>query len=45
MALKRRMKAIGIEIPSPEELMPGPIDPKGFEGGREAPEEVAASPA
>ena len=32
MALKRRMKAIGIEIPPPEELMPGPIDPNGFEG-------------
>jgi hypothetical protein len=31
MALKRRMKAIGIEIPPPEELMPGPIDPHGFE--------------
>ena len=30
-ALKRRMKAIGIEIPPPEELMPGPIDPQGFE--------------
>jgi ribonucleoside-diphosphate reductase beta chain len=45
MALKRRMKAIGIEIPPPEELMPGPIDPEGFEGGRKAPEEVAASPA
>jgi ribonucleoside-diphosphate reductase beta chain len=32
MALKRRMKAIGIEIPPPEELMPGPIDPRGLEG-------------
>jgi ribonucleoside-diphosphate reductase beta chain len=32
MALKRRMKAIGIEIPPPEELMPGPIDPNGLEG-------------
>jgi ribonucleoside-diphosphate reductase beta chain len=45
MALKRRMKAIGIEIPPPEELMPGPIDPEGFDGGREAPGTVAASPA
>jgi hypothetical protein len=26
MALKRRMKAIGIGIPPPEELMPGPVD-------------------
>jgi ribonucleoside-diphosphate reductase beta chain len=33
MALKRRMKAIGIEIPGPERLMPGPIDPNGLEGG------------
>jgi hypothetical protein len=32
MALKRRMKAIGIEIPPPEELMPGPIDPEGLDG-------------
>jgi ribonucleoside-diphosphate reductase beta chain len=32
MALKRRMKAIGIEIPPPERLMPGPIDPDGLEG-------------
>jgi ribonucleoside-diphosphate reductase beta chain len=41
-ALKRRMTAIGIEIPGPERLMPGPIDPNGLEGGlpttpREAP--------
>jgi hypothetical protein len=46
MALKRRMKAVGIEIPPPEELMPGPIDPQGLEGRREpAPAEPAASPA
>ena len=32
MALKRRMTAIGIEIPGPERLMPGPIDPQGLEG-------------
>jgi ribonucleoside-diphosphate reductase beta chain len=42
MALKRRMKAIGLEIPGPERLMPGPIDPNGLESGlptapREAP--------
>ena len=46
MALKRRMKAIGIDIPPPEELMPGPIDPEGLEGRRDpAPAEAAASPA
>jgi ribonucleoside-diphosphate reductase beta chain len=28
-ALKRRMGMIGIEIPPPERLMPGPIDPSG----------------
>ena len=28
-ALKRRMGLIGIEIPPPERLMPGPIDPTG----------------
>jgi ribonucleoside-diphosphate reductase beta chain len=41
MALKRRMKAIGIEIPPPEELMPGPIDPNGFEATA-APQPAAA---
>jgi ribonucleoside-diphosphate reductase beta chain len=30
-ALKRRMDVIGVEIPPAEELMPGPIDPRGFE--------------
>jgi ribonucleoside-diphosphate reductase beta chain len=46
MALKRRMKAVGIDIPSPEELMPGPIDPQGLDGRREtAPAEPAVSPA
>ena len=44
MALKRRMKAIGIEIPPPEELMPGPIDPQGLEGRREEAAAPAASP-
>lgn len=33
MALKRRMRATGIEIPPPERLMPGPIDPDGLEAG------------
>jgi ribonucleoside-diphosphate reductase beta chain len=32
-ALKRRMDVVGVEIPGPERLMPGPIDPAGFEGG------------
>ena len=29
-ALNRRMKAIGVEIPGPEELMPGPCDFSGL---------------
>jgi ribonucleoside-diphosphate reductase beta chain len=32
IALKRRMRVIGIELPPPEEIMPGPIDPLGLEG-------------
>jgi ribonucleoside-diphosphate reductase beta chain len=32
-ALKRRMDVIGVEIPPAEELMPGPIDPRGLEAG------------
>jgi ribonucleoside-diphosphate reductase beta chain len=32
-ALRRRMDVIGVEIPPPEELMPGPIDPRGLEAG------------
>jgi ribonucleoside-diphosphate reductase beta chain len=32
-ALRRRMDVVGVEIPPPEELMPGPIDPRGLEGG------------
>jgi ribonucleoside-diphosphate reductase beta chain len=43
MALKRRMKAIGIEIPPPEELMPGPIDPEGLDGA--ATRTAAAAPS
>jgi hypothetical protein len=27
------MDVIGVEIPGPEELMPGPIDPRGLESG------------
>jgi ribonucleoside-diphosphate reductase beta chain len=43
MALQRRMKAIGIEIPGPERLMPGPIDPQGLDGpGVRAGDAVAA---
>jgi ribonucleoside-diphosphate reductase beta chain len=33
-SLQRRMRAIGVEIPAAEELMPGPIDPEGLAGGR-----------
>jgi ribonucleoside-diphosphate reductase beta chain len=33
-ALQRRMRAIGIEIPPAERLMPGPIDPRGLQGDR-----------
>jgi ribonucleoside-diphosphate reductase beta chain len=32
-ALRRRMDVIGVEIPGPDELMPGPIDPRGLEAG------------
>ncbi|HEY8640864.1 MAG TPA: SCP2 sterol-binding domain-containing protein [Solirubrobacterales bacterium] len=32
-ALRRRMDVIGVEIPPAEELMPGPIDPRGLEAG------------
>jgi ribonucleoside-diphosphate reductase beta chain len=45
MALKRRMTAIGIEIPGPERLMPGPIDPQGLEGPGVRAEPSAATPA
>jgi len=33
-ALKRRMKAIGIEIPPPEDLMPGPVEFSGLDERR-----------
>ena len=41
-ALKRRMAAIGIEIPPPERLMPGPVDFGGLAERRVLAEEVAA---
>jgi ribonucleoside-diphosphate reductase beta chain len=41
-ALKRRMAAIGIEIPPPEELMPGPVDFSGLAERRVLAEEAAA---
>jgi hypothetical protein len=41
-ALKRRMDVIGVEIPPAEELMPGPIDERGFTAPPKAP---AAQPA
>jgi ribonucleoside-diphosphate reductase beta chain len=40
-ALKRRMAAIGIEIPPPEELMPGPVDFSGLAERRVLAEETA----
>ena len=44
-ALKRRMDIVGVEIPPPEELMPGPIDPRGFEQPFVLPVDVAAQGA
>jgi len=32
-ALRRRMDVIGVEIPPAQELMPGPVDPRGLEAG------------
>ncbi len=43
MALKRRMKAIGIEIPPPEQLMPGPVDFGGLAERRVLAEEAAGT--
>ncbi len=40
-ALKRRMAAIGIEIPPPEELMPGPVDFGGLAERRVLAQEAA----
>jgi ribonucleoside-diphosphate reductase beta chain len=42
-ALKRRMAAIGVEIPPPERLMPGPVDFSGLAERRVLAEEAAAS--
>jgi ribonucleoside-diphosphate reductase beta chain len=42
-ALKRRMAAIGIEIPPPEELMPGPVDFGGLAERRVLAKEAAAA--
>jgi ribonucleoside-diphosphate reductase beta chain len=42
-ALKRRMAAIGIEIPPPEELMPGPVDFSGLAERRVLAKEAAAT--
>jgi ribonucleoside-diphosphate reductase beta chain len=41
-ALKRRMDVVGVEIPPAEELMPGPIDERGFTA---PPKARAAQPA
>jgi ribonucleoside-diphosphate reductase beta chain len=40
-ALKRRMDVIGVEIPQPEELMPGPINPNGLDAAIELPVDLA----
>jgi ribonucleoside-diphosphate reductase beta chain len=42
-ALKRRMAMIGVEIPPPEELMPGPVDFGGLAERRILAEEAAAA--
>jgi ribonucleoside-diphosphate reductase beta chain len=42
-ALKRRMAAIGVEIPPPEELMPGPVDFGGLAERRTLAEEAATT--
>jgi hypothetical protein len=44
-ALKRRMDVVGVEIPGPEELMPGPIDPRGFEAVVEQPVDITPAAA
>jgi ribonucleoside-diphosphate reductase beta chain len=41
-ALKRRMAAIGIEIPPPDQLMPGPVDFGGLAERRVLAQEAAA---
>ncbi len=41
-ALRRRMDVIGVEIPPAEELMPGPIDPRGFETTVDQPVDVVS---
>ncbi len=42
-ALKRRMAAIGIEIPAPEDLMPGPVDFSGLAERRVLAQEAPAA--
>ncbi len=42
-ALKRRMAMVGVEIPPPEELMPGPVDFGGLAERRVLAEEAAAA--
>ena len=44
-ALKRRMAMIGIEIPGPERMMPGPVDPAGSLEERHPLREQAATVA
>ncbi len=44
-ALQRRMKMIGIEIPGPEQLMPGPVDFSGLDERRPLAEQMTTAPA
>ncbi len=44
-ALKRRMDIVGVEIPPADELMPGAIDPSGFEHPFVLPVDVDAAPS
>jgi ribonucleoside-diphosphate reductase beta chain len=44
-ALQRRMKMIGIEIPPPERMMPGPVDYSGLDERRPLREQAAATTA
>lgn len=41
-ALKRRMAAIGIEIPPPDQLMPGPVDFGGLDERRVLADQAAS---
>ncbi len=42
-ALKRRMAMVGVEIPPPEQLMPGPVDFSGLDERKPLAEQMVAS--